>query len=140
LTRDQYLLSCIERKPDIYLDELRTALQDGMGIVVSISTIYRHIRLAGYTMKMVCSSAIPETLQLTHAQITKAARERDAWKRAEFIARISKYHPHERLYVDESRFDRRNATRKKAWAYEGERALRKVFFLRGKRYVLVNSP
>ena len=102
-----------------------------------ISTNKHPLLIGKLKLPDVCSSAIPEALQLTHVQITKAACERDAWKRAEFMARISKYHPHERLYVDESHFDRRNATRKKAWAYEGERALRKVFFLQGKRYVLV---
>lgn len=69
-------------------------------------------------------------------QITKAAREHDPIKRAEYIQRISKYQPHERVYVDESRFDQRNATRNRAWALHGERALRRVFFLRGKRYAV----
>jgi hypothetical protein len=75
--------------------------------------------------------------KLKQRQITKAARERDPMKRAEYIQRISKYEPQERVYVDESRFDRRNAIRTRAWAFEGERALQKVFFLRGKRLVSV---
>lgn len=46
--------------------------------------------------------------------------------------------PNERVYVDESRFDRRTATRTRAWAFRGERAFSKVFFLRGKRCVFIN--
>lgn len=73
---------------------------------------------------------------LTSIQITKAAKERDDDKRTEYGVRIGKYLPHERVYIDESRFDRRTSTRTRAWAFRGERAFSKVFFLRGKRLVI----
>ena len=60
-------------------------------------------------------------------------------KRAEYSRRIAKYLPEERVYVDESRFDRRTATRTKAWSLAGSRSLKTVFFLRGFRYVLSSS-
>lgn len=62
------------------------------------------------------------------------AKERDPRKRADYTMRISQYHPRTQVYIDESRFDRQNSIRKQAWAFEGERALKKVFFLRGKSY------
>lgn len=108
----------IQRNPEIYLDELKECLLEEMGKQVSASTIYRTLAKLGFTRKT----------------ITKAARERDENKRAEYCARISQYLPRERVYVDESRFDRRTATRTRAWAYKGERAFSKVFFLRGKSY------
>ncbi|PVF91778.1 hypothetical protein CPB86DRAFT_688557, partial [Serendipita vermifera] len=82
----QFLLSLISRTPDLYLSELREKLFEAMKVEVSISTIYRTLRRAGLTRKT----------------ITKAARERDEAKRAEYQARIAKYHPQERVYVDES--------------------------------------
>lgn len=68
-------------------------------------------------------------------QISKVARERDAKRRAEYIRHIAQYLPHERVYVDESRFDRRVAIRNRAWALCGSRAVMNVFFLRGSRCV-----
>lgn len=70
---------------------------------------------------------------LTMLKITKAARERDEMKRAEYSRRIAKYLPEERVYVDESRFDRRAAIRTKAWSLAGSRSVKTVFFLRGMR-------
>jgi hypothetical protein len=56
-------------------------------------------------------------------------------KRAEYSQRIAQYLPEERVYVDESRFDRRTAMRTRAWSLAGSRSLKTVFFLRGMRYV-----
>ncbi|KAG8802881.1 hypothetical protein FRC16_008491 [Serendipita sp. 398] len=117
----QYLIMLIQRSPDLYLDELKERLFEGTGASPSIPTIYRALRRAGFTRKT----------------ITKAARERDDAKRAEYCARIAQYLPHERVYVDESRFDRRTSTRTRAWAFCGERAFSKVFFLRGKSYSIL---
>lgn len=45
-----------------------------------------------------------------------------------------KYSPDQLVFVDESAFDRRVPFRGYAWALKGERAVRKCFFIRGKRY------
>ena len=49
----------------------------------------------------------------------------------------SQYTPEQAVFVDESSFDRRTDIRGRAWALSGKTALRKAFFVRGKRYVLL---
>ena len=65
----------------------------------------------------------------------KAAREADPVKQAEYMVRMSKYQPHELVFVDESSFDRRTCIRWKAWGLRGERVFVKNYFLRGTRSV-----
>ena len=43
------------------------------------------------------------------------------------------YQPDQFVFVDESSFDRRSTYRDYAYALKGQRALRKCFFVRGKR-------
>lgn len=45
------------------------------------------------------------------------------------------YKPEQLVFVDESATDRRTTVRGVAWAIRGRRALRKVFFVRGRRCV-----
>lgn len=56
-------------------------------------------------------------------------------RRAAYLRHIQQYLPEERVYVDESRFDRRTANRTHAWSLAGTRSMKTVFFLRGMRYV-----
>jgi hypothetical protein len=44
-----------------------------------------------------------------------------------------KYSPDQLVFVDESAFDRQVSFRGYAWAVKDERAIRKCFFIRGKR-------
>jgi hypothetical protein len=44
----------------MFLDELRTSLQEAMGITLGESTIYRHLRAAGLTMKIVSFTCVTE--------------------------------------------------------------------------------
>jgi hypothetical protein len=68
-------------------------------------------------------------------QISKVAMERSASKRSQYIYRIGlNYQPDQFVFVDESSFDRRSTYRDRAYALKGQRALRKCFFVRGKRY------
>jgi hypothetical protein len=68
-------------------------------------------------------------------QITKAAMERSDSKRSEYMYRIGlNYQADQFVFVDESSFDRRSTYRDCAYALKGQRALRKCFFVRGKRY------
>jgi hypothetical protein len=128
----QWLLGRIQQTPDLYLEELADELEEHMDKKVSIATISRVLRAHGLTRKTVCFF-VPACHILIVLKITKAARERDEMKRAEYSRRIAKYLPEERVYVDESRFDRRAAIRTKAWSLAGSRSLKTVFFLRGMR-------
>ena len=50
----QHLQRTLESAPDLYLDELRQDLEMHNGKSVSVSTIWKTLRKAGYTMKKVC--------------------------------------------------------------------------------------
>jgi hypothetical protein len=68
-------------------------------------------------------------------QLTKVAIERSALLRAEYIQRVGlQYQAEQLVFVDESACDRRTTYRGRAWAIRGQRAVRKAFFIRGKRY------
>ncbi|KAF7343439.1 hypothetical protein MVEN_01776600 [Mycena venus] len=114
-----FLQGSLDHSCDKYLDELQHALQETCGRVVSQSTIWRALKRSGYRMK----------------KMTKVAIERSAAKRAKYRYHIGLYYlPHQLVFVDESACDRRTSYRGRAWAFRGYRAVRKTFFIRGKRY------
>ena len=53
LTVGQFVEGLIEKGNDSYLDELQEALSDRCGTHVSLKTIWRTLRRAGFTMKKV---------------------------------------------------------------------------------------
>ncbi|KIL57687.1 hypothetical protein M378DRAFT_52852, partial [Amanita muscaria Koide BX008] len=104
--------------PDMYLDELREMLTVASGVQVSVSTVWRALTRGGYTMK----------------KMSRAAIERSADKRLEYIAKISEYNANQLVFVDESSVDRRTSYRGYAWSIRGTKAQRKAFFVRGHRF------
>jgi transposase len=50
---DQFLEACIQRTPDIYIEELQQKLQDARHIHVSRLTIARTLKRCGFTRKQV---------------------------------------------------------------------------------------
>ncbi|KIJ52296.1 hypothetical protein M422DRAFT_89347, partial [Sphaerobolus stellatus SS14] len=114
-----FLQGCLERANDVYLDELQEMLKQRCGKKVSVSTIWRAFSQAGFTMK----------------KITKVACEHCAQKQAEYVQCIgSNYLSEQLVFVDESSFNQRTTYRGYGWALTGQRAVRKAFFLQGKRY------
>jgi len=65
----------------------------------------------------------------------RPAIERNEAKRRRFLQRINGYTPEQLVFVDETSCDRRTTNRGYGWAKEGERASRRSFCVRGKRYV-----
>ena len=56
-------------------------------------------------------------------------------KRAKYITKIALRYTNDQLvFVDESSADRRTTYHGYAWAIGGRRAVRKAFFVRGRRY------
>jgi len=49
------------------------------------------------------------------------------------------YTPEQMVFVDENACNRKMTYREYAWAVRGRRAVRKAFFIRGKRSVIVTS-
>ncbi|KAF7969177.1 hypothetical protein HWV62_28003 [Athelia sp. TMB] len=62
--------------------------------------------------------------------------ERSESKRLQYMYHMgSRYEPNQLVFVDESSFDRHTTYRGYAWALKGQRAKRKCFYVRGKRYI-----
>jgi len=49
----QFLLGVVQKTPDLYLDELKEMLMMSSGTEVSLTTVWRTLHRAGYTMKKV---------------------------------------------------------------------------------------
>jgi len=117
-----YLESHIERRPDIYLHELRWELISNRRVEVDISTISRSLRRRGYTRK----------------KLTRPAIERDEDDRLGFEYIVATYfEPEQLVFLDESACDRRTARRPYGWAVCGDRSRCRDFFVRGKRYSIL---
>jgi len=71
-------------------------------------------------------------------KVVRPAIERNETKRTRFLQKINTYTPEQLVFVDETSCDHRTANRGYGWAKEGERASRRSFCVRGKRYVSLN--
>lgn len=82
------------------------------------------------TSKFICTLLSHFFTQLTHL-----AMERSALKHCEYIQAVTTYFtPEQLVFVNESACDRRTTYCGWAWAIKGTQAVRKCFFVRGKRY------
>ncbi|KAB5590974.1 hypothetical protein CTheo_5590 [Ceratobasidium theobromae] len=116
-----YLTERITQAPDLFLDELRQELSVAAGIDVSISTVWRSLARLGITYKV----------------LDKRAMERCEADRAEYQRLIRAFRPSQLVFVDESSFNRRGTYRNRGYAISGDRACKKAFFARGKRYSIL---
>ncbi|KAL5496013.1 hypothetical protein ACEPAH_3106 [Sanghuangporus vaninii] len=124
LSYDDTRLLCgtLELRNDYYLDELKQIIENRCGIQCSETTIWRTLKRVGFTLK----------------KISKEALERNEAQRAEYRLRMAEnYRPGQLVFVDESACDRRTYIWNEAWALQGLRAVRKAFFVRGKRYSIL---
>lgn len=89
---------------------------------VSISTMWRSLVYCGITRK----------------KLHKAAKERNELLRSAFMARIgSQYTSNQLIFLDESSKDERTISRGYGYSELNTRAVKKVVFIRGKRYTLL---
>ena len=131
----QFLEGMIRLKPDAYLDELKDTIRQRTGKTVSLATTWRALTRAGFTMKKVCMEHPFDTRQFADlTQLSKNALERNEAVRRMYRYTFGRlYTADQAVFVDESSFDRRTEIRGWAWALSGKAAVRKAFFIRGKR-------
>ncbi|PPR02227.1 hypothetical protein CVT24_011455 [Panaeolus cyanescens] len=117
-----YLISLVERTPDLYLYELQALLQDALGVYVTENTISATLRRQGFTRKKVSMPAL----------------ERNEDLRAEYQTNIGENYAAEQLvFVDESACNRNTTKRLFGWAPTGQRSRRHDYFIRGQRYSIL---
>ena len=120
----------------MYLEDLRSQLAADLGVKVSHKLIWATLRRNGLSLKKVNKTTALLTIDNDKRQASQVAAERSAFKRAEYVLRISdRYTKDQLVFADETSFDRRTAHRKYAWAVKGQRASKKVLLTRGKRFV-----
>jgi transposase len=113
----QYLKQLIEENPDYFLDELLRLLKTNRFISVHYTTIHNQLLRSGVSRK----------------KLQRIASERDEDKRANFIARIAQYAPHELGFIDEVSKDERSIGRRYGRSRRGRRARTSQPFVRGRR-------
>ena len=113
----QYLNQLIEENPDYFLDELLHLLKTNRFISIHYTTIHNQLLRTG----------------VSHKQLQRIASERDEAARANFIARIAQYTPHELGFIDEVSKDARSVGRRYGRSRRGQRARKSQPFVRGRR-------
>jgi hypothetical protein len=120
----------LKNRSDWYLSEIQSELQDLTGVEVSISTVWRSLKRAGASWKLVCLIKA-----FTH-QVTKHARERREDERAQFRLDVIGFSSDMFVNLDESAVDRKKSSRSHGYSLRGRRANVKSFFVRGKRFTI----
>ncbi|KAF9258122.1 hypothetical protein L218DRAFT_877869 [Marasmius fiardii PR-910] len=129
----KFMKGFVSQKQDIYLDEIQQKLSTRLGLTPSLSPIWLTLKREGYSLKKVLRTLI---LPVPSPQPPKAAIERNEDRRVEFMNYVGHNLQAEQLvFVDGSSFDRRTPYRRRGWAVTGQRAIKKVFFVRGQRCV-----
>jgi transposase len=113
----QYLIQLIEENPDYFLDELLRLLKTNRFISVHYTTIYNQLLRVGISRK----------------RLQRIASERNEDGRANFIARIAQYAPHELGFIDEVSKDEQSIGRRYGRSRRGRRARKSQPFVRGRR-------
>ncbi|GES77791.1 hypothetical protein GLOIN_2v1776603 [Rhizophagus clarus] len=106
---------------DYYLDEYIEEMQARTGKHISVPTLWRSLAYCGITRK----------------KLQKAATERNELLRNAFIASIGHYRIEQLVFMDESLKDECTLTYLYSYSDINSRAVKKVVFVRGKRYTLL---
>lgn len=113
----QYIQGTIGKQCDTYLDELQDSLLENLGVEASKQTVWRALKRSGFSMKQVSTLGGISTATSHSLQLTKAAIERSAIKRAEYTAKIGwRYTPEQLVFLDESACNRKTTYCNCAWA------------------------
>jgi transposase len=116
-TNIQYLNQLVEENPDYFLNELLRLLKTNRFISVHYTTIHNQLLRSG----------------VSHKKLQHIASERNEDSRANFIARIAQYAPHELGFIDEVSKDERSIGRRYGRSCYGRRARKSQPFVRGRR-------
>lgn len=112
----------VKDKVDWYLDELVYEMEQRIGKLVSVPTLWRSLRFCGITRK----------------KVQKAAKERSEILRGVYLYNIGMNYTAEQLiFIDESAKDERTLTRLYGYSPINTRAKKSVVFIRGKRYTIL---
>ena len=112
------LLRLIAENPGIYLSELQDKLFNIFGVLVSVPTICKTLKVMGCCRRV----------------IRYVAKQRSDELRAHFMAEMSAYEVEMCIFLDESSCDKRCGIRRYAYTIKGVPPTDKRIFVRGTRY------
>ena len=112
-----YLLRLLRARPDWFLDELLSLLEENRFISVHYTTIFRELQRAGVSYK----------------KLKRIAKERDEDVRADYVREMAQYTTEQLGFMDEVSKDERTKQRSRGRSRKGRRAQMKGVFVRGKR-------
>jgi transposase len=117
-----FIESTLVANPSIYLNELQKRLYDTRNLEVSIATLSRALASAQYTRKW----------------LTKASAERDEELQGVWEIAMAEYtDPTVFVFLDESAVDNKTIQQSHGWSRLGQPCVRRMIFLRGKRYSIL---
>jgi len=114
-----FIESTLKANPSIYLDELQNKLSGMRNVTVSIATLSRALASVKYSRK----------------SLTKVSAERDEGLRSVWEISMAEYtNPEVFVFLDESAVDSKTVQRSHGWSQLGQPCVRRMTFLRGRRY------
>ena len=119
----KFIAALVGQRHCIYLNEIRQALSEHRGRVVSIATLSRTLHRIDFSRKCVSGRAL----------------ERNEMLRAAFMNHIADVatNPDMLMFVDEAARNRRTSGRSRGWAVTGDRCIQHRFFVRGQRFSIL---
>ncbi|QRV99006.1 DDE superfamily endonuclease [Ceratobasidium sp. AG-Ba] len=115
-----YMADRLAQSPDLFLGDLQEELSI-TGVDVSIPTIQRALNRFGFTFK----------------QLDKRAMEQCEEDRVEFRHSMQAFRPSQLVFADESSINRKGMYRSRGYAICGQRAYKRAWHVRGKRYSIL---
>jgi len=117
-----FVESTLEANPSMYLDELQKKLNDTRNLYVSIATLSRALASAQYSRK----------------SLKKVSAERDEELRTVWEIAMAEYtDPNVFIFLAESAVDNKTVQRSHGWSRIGQPCVRRMSFLRGKKYSIL---
>ncbi|PPQ86725.1 hypothetical protein CVT24_012471 [Panaeolus cyanescens] len=117
-----FIGATLKANPSLYLDELQKRLADTRNVHISISTLSRTLASGQYSRKY----------------LSKQSAERNAELRLIWEMSMAEYEdPDVFVFLDESAVDNKTMQRTHGWSPVGQPCVRRMTFLRGKRYSIL---
>ena len=119
----KFISALVDQRHCIYLNEIRQALLEHRGHVVSVATLSCTLRRLDFSRK----------------SVSRRALERNDILRSAYMNRIADTvtNPDMFMFVDEAARNRRTSGRSKGWAFAGSRCIQHRFFVRGQRFSIL---
>jgi len=113
-----FIRNLVEENNIIYLDEVRRALREARGTLLSVPTISRVMKNLGFR----------------HKKLELMAKEASRVRQADYVLRVARFHSYQLIFLDEVHANSRNLERKYGWAMGSRRPRKSGHYMRRQKY------